>query len=67
LDDSVDIGVVINPALGKESGECVKRRPGDALQRNMVGEEERVTKGLFLGELLRTREQPPERKGRILG
>jgi Ni,Fe-hydrogenase III small subunit len=31
LNDPVDVGVIVNPALGKESGECVERRPGDAL------------------------------------
>jgi hypothetical protein len=61
LDDSVDVGVVINLALGKESSECVKGGPSDALQRNVVGEEERVTEGLILRKLLSTREYPPER------
>jgi hypothetical protein len=46
LDDSVDIGVVINPALGKESGECLKRGPGNALQSNMVGKEEKCRGGV---------------------
>jgi hypothetical protein len=32
----------------------------------MVGEEESVTKGLLIGELLCTREYPPERERRIL-
>jgi hypothetical protein len=66
LDDAVDIGVVVNPALGKESGECVKRGPGDALQHDMVAEEESVAKGLIIGELLCTREYPPERERTIL-
>jgi hypothetical protein len=44
----------------------VKRGPGDALQRDVVAEEESVAKGLIVGELLRTREYPPERERRIL-
>jgi hypothetical protein len=32
----------------------------------MVSEEESVVKGLIIGELLRTREYPPERERRIL-
>jgi hypothetical protein len=66
LDDVVDIGVVVNPALGKESGEHVKRGTGNALQSDMVGEEESVAKRLIVGELLRTRECPPERERGIL-
>jgi hypothetical protein len=66
LDDPVDISVVVNPALGKESGKCVKRGPGDTLQRNVVSEEESVTEGLIIRELLSTREYPPERERRIL-
>jgi hypothetical protein len=56
LDNPVDVGVIINPALGKESGECVERRPSDALQGDMVGKKECIAEGLIVGELLRTRE-----------
>jgi hypothetical protein len=56
LDNPVDVGVIVNPALGKESGECVERGPGDALQCDMVSEKESVAKGLIVGELLCTRE-----------
>jgi hypothetical protein len=55
LDDSVDIGVVVDPALGKESRERMKRGPGDTLQRDVVGEEESDTEGLIFRELLSTR------------
>jgi hypothetical protein len=65
LDDLVNISVVVNPALGKESGEGVKRGPGDTLQGNVVSEEESVAEGLILRELLSTREYPPERERRI--
>jgi hypothetical protein len=66
LDNVVEVGGVINPALGKESSQSMERGTGDALQSQMVGEEESITKRLIFGELLSTWEYPPKRKRRIL-